>query len=459
MAKIVIIGAGLTGLSAAYHLEKKGFFDYQLFEKESTIGGLCKSVYQDGFTFDFTGHLLHTSDDYFRALIEQTVGLDQLQVINRRSFIYSQETYTRYPYQINLHGLPIDTIIECIDGYISRPKYKKQPHNFVQWVHQHFGVGFARHFFMPYQNKIFAYDVRKITASWTNRFVPSTSLQQILRGTLHDTYNEAIGYNAHFLYPKQGGIMSWVHRFATHIKNPIRTNFCVKTINMRTKTVIFTNGHCEPFDQLITTIPLDVLLNRLQEKSDSFLSNAHRYLRCNKVLNFNLGVSRDDLSDKHWIYFPEKQYPFYRLGFPHNFATSSVPAGHSSLYGEFAYLRKSAAWVSRTTQEAIAATKRLLHIDNAQIVTECIIPIPHAYVIYDTWRDQYLPKLLSTLSKQQVYSIGRYGEWKYSSMQEAVLDGKKIADTLTVLPAYKTTHALIQPSITAIKEKVHAPHA
>ncbi len=76
MAKFVIIGAGLTGLSAAYHLEKKGFTDYALFEKEPSIGGLCRSTVQDGFTFDFTGHLLHTSDTYFRSLLTELVGFD-----------------------------------------------------------------------------------------------------------------------------------------------------------------------------------------------------------------------------------------------------------------------------------------------------------------------------------------------------------------------------------------------
>jgi len=87
MAKIVIIGAGLTGLSAAYHLEKRGFSDYLLFEKEPSVGGLCRSVQQDGFTFDYTGHLLHTSDDYFRSLIQDIVGFENLNTITRRSFV------------------------------------------------------------------------------------------------------------------------------------------------------------------------------------------------------------------------------------------------------------------------------------------------------------------------------------------------------------------------------------
>jgi protoporphyrinogen oxidase len=83
MAKIVIIGAGLTGLSTAYHLEKKGFHDYLIFDKESSPGGLCRSVIQDGFTFDYTGHLLHVGDNYFRSLIDKLVGFDSFNTIHR----------------------------------------------------------------------------------------------------------------------------------------------------------------------------------------------------------------------------------------------------------------------------------------------------------------------------------------------------------------------------------------
>jgi protoporphyrinogen oxidase len=441
MAKFVIIGAGLTGLSAAYHLEKKGFFDYALFEKESSIGGLCRSKQQDGFTFDFTGHLLHTSDAYFRTMLEELVGLENLNAIERQSFVYSENTYTHYPYQINLYGLSPNTIIDCITGYIERPKTKKAPRTFPEWVETNFGKGFGKHFFYPYQEKIFAYDPHKLSASWTGRFVPSTSLDKIIRGALEKPTSTSVGYNANFLYPKKGGIFSWVKTFADHITKPIHTNFCVKHINLKNKTVTFTNGHCEPFEKLITTIPLDTLLGLIQEKSHTTVQRARTNLLCNSVINFNLGVNHPDVSDKHWIYFPEQQYPFYRIGFPHNFSEHMAPVGYSSLYGEFSHIHKSAAWVNKTLKHAITATKKLLSISDTDIATECIIPISHAYVIYDLWREKHLPKLLNTLQEQDIYSIGRYGEWKYASMQEAVLDGKKIADTLTVIPA-KRLHAM-----------------
>lgn len=437
MAKIVILGAGLTGISTAYHLEKLGYYDYKIFEKEDTPGGLCRSVVQDGFTFDFTGHLLHISDDYFKSLISSLVALESFNPIKRRSYIYSHNTYTHYPFQVNLHGLPVDVIVECIEGFLTRKKVNVKPTMFTQWVLRQFGAGFAHHFFYPYQTKIFAYDVHKLSASWTGRFVPSTSLRQIVEGALQEPHNQAIGYNASFLYPKKGGIYFWVEKLAQQLLNPVHANFCVRSIDTIQKVVHFTNGHVEPYDQLISTLPLDLMLNLMREKSSVNLARASSKLLCNKVVNFNLGINRADLSDKHWIYYPESQYPFYRIGFPHNFSDSMTPPNCSSLYGEFSYLKETQEVIESKLARSLQATKKLFSIADTQVMTEKIISINHAYVIYDLWREKNLPLIHKKLHELDIFSVGRYGEWKYSSMQEGVLDGKAIAEKLVIIPAHQ----------------------
>ncbi len=437
MAKIVILGAGLTGISTAYHLEKKGFFDYKIFERDETIGGLCRTIIQDGFTFDYTGHLLHVNDGYFQSLITNVVGFENFESVHRRSFIYSHDVYSHYPFQINLYGLPPHVIAECIEGFVARKKTKPKA-SFYEWALSYFGKGIAQHFFFPYQKKIFAYDIKKITSSWTGRFVPSTSLTQMIQGAVLDPARQVgVGYNAHFYYPKQGGIFFWVDKIAQTLQNPIKKGYEVETIDLRSKVVIFSNGEYEKYDSLISTIPLDHLLNRLREKSSCALKQQSQNLLCNSVVNFNIGVNRADLSDKHWIYFPESKYPFYRIGFPHNFSQATVPQGCSSLYGEFSSIKKSKSYKDRTLKEALQLTKRLFTINESDIMTEKIIEIPHAYVIYDFWREKNLSKLLGRLHQEDVHSIGRYGAWKYSSMQEAVLDGKKVAEELVVVPAKK----------------------
>jgi protoporphyrinogen oxidase len=428
MAKIVIIGAGLTGLSAAYHLEQSGYTDFKIFEKESTPGGLCRSIYQDGFTFDYTGHLLHISDPYFESIINKCIGKQNLNTVVRRSFIYSHDTYTNYPFQTNLFGLPQKVITECITEFIKRPKQQKSD-TFYSWAIKNFGHGLAKHFFVPYQTKIFDYDIRKVTASWTGRFVPKTSLEQMIAGAVSNQAQN-LGYNANFFYPKQGGINDWVQKFANQLTTKIKTNYCVESVDFKNKLVLFTNGDFEKYDHLITTMPLKTLLKISTESSNQNLKAAQTKLVCNSVVNFNLGIKRPDVSDKHWIYFPETKYPFYRLGFYHNFSKSVAPPNCSSVYGEFAYVNKTKNQINEKLTTSLAMTKQLLNIPNSDIATQKIVNIPHAYVIYNFWREKNLPKLHKALNNLNIYSCGRYGEWKYSSMQEAVLDGRKVVENI-----------------------------
>lgn len=429
MAQIVIIGAGLTGLSTAYHLEQLGFYDYKLFEKESTCGGLCRSIKSNNFTFDYTGHLLHINDNYFEQFIKNTIGFDNLNSINRRSFIYSKDKYTRYPYQINLYGLPEDTIVESIEEFVKRDP-DLEDNNFYNWVLKHFGAGLGKNFFFPYQKKIFQYDIKKLTTSWMGRFVPKTSLKDLITGAIKDRSEESFGYNSKFFYPKKDGIEAWVKTIEKKLKNPIYKTHEVCSIDSVNKIINFKNNKTEKYKILINTMPLDIFLNIIKEPSNKNLKVYSKKLLCNTVVNFNLGINRSDLSQKHWIYFPEEKYSFYRIGFPHNFSNYMAPKNCSSLYGEFSYLNK-AENLDIILGKSLKQVKQLFNIQESEILSENIIKIKHAYVIYNKWREDNLDNIINALNDINIQSIGRYGQWKYSSMQEAILDGKQAAKQIT----------------------------
>ena len=352
---------------------------------------------------------------------------------------------------MNLHGLPTEIIADCIQGYAMRKTSIKNPQNFEQWVLKHFGAGLGKHFFFPFDSKKNAFPAKNLSVSWMGRFVPKTNLQDMIKGALAEN-TKAVGYNSNFLYPKKGGIQFWVSKISQKLKNPIKTGFCVTSVDMKNKMVHFSNGHAEPFEQLISTMPLDHLLTNAQGIAPTLQRSAQNLL-CNCVVNFNLGIKRENLSRKHWIYVPEKKYPFYRLGFWHNFSQSMAPKGYSSLYGEFSHLNRSRKTVESMLKKSLTQTKELLGITNSEIVTEKVLHIKHAYVIYDMWREKNISKILQSLKEASIHSVGRYGQWKYSSMQEAILDGKKIADTLTLLPAKE--YVQVTPFTEAHKEVVY----
>lgn len=425
MPKIVILGAGLTGLSLAYHLEKQGFFDYQIFEKDSRPGGLLKTVQQDGFTFDHTGHFLHISNNDFKNFLEEVIGLDTMNILSRRSFIYSNKVYTPYPFQKNLYGLPADLISECITGFVNRKKNIGKPKNFYEWVWKHFGLGLGKHFFFPYNSKLMCIKPKDLMPSWTSRFVPDTSLKALLEGSLERKEYNLSGYNGCFFYPKKGGIEQLIKSILAKLKNKVLTGYKANTIDQNKKIVSFSNGSKAQYQMLFSTMPMPHLLKSFEkEKTSSTLSRAAQKLSCNQVINFNLGINRPELSTKHWVYFPEKKFHIYRMGFWHNFSKNMAPDGTSSVYGEISVKPNSGEKLKKSLEnKAIQQVLNFFKVDKSELTVKQTNFLDHAYVTYDGWREKNLKKLHKRLNEKSIYSIGRFGEWKYSSMQEAVLEG------------------------------------
>lgn len=430
MARIVILGAGLTGLSTAYHLEQEGCNDYLIFEKEATPGGLCRSVTVQGCTFDYTGHLLHSNDATTRPLVEMCLGKDNITIQQRNSFIHLNGIQTPYPFQMYLHGHSPALIAECIQGFIQRTTSQRQPKMFTDWVEHAFGKGFGKYFFYPYQRKIFSYSPRLLTAGWTGRFVPKTDLVSIIQGALTPTSNNSIGYNATFLYPHKGGINTLITGLAQRLTRQIHTEFCATRIDTQKKIIYFSNGHTEPYDKLVSTLPLDELLYLLEGTHTHSLHNAAQHLLCTSVLNNNLGIQGSSLPNASWIYYPENTPTWYRMGFPHTFSEYNAPKGVQTIYTEVSYIKQPRNLnlaFSRIEKEVT----RFFNIEKEAIIARAPLFLRHAYVIYNTWRDAHVPRILKRLQDDYtIHSIGRYGAWKYASMQEALTDGKTTANDL-----------------------------
>lgn len=427
MAEIVILGAGLTGLSTAYHLEKNGFFDYALFEHCARPGGLAKSESFNGFIFDYTGHFLHLNNEYIKQLIDDLFGLNNCALHQRRAAIFSHDRYVPYPFQAHLNSLPTDVIIECIEGFIARKKYSS-PTTFHGWVMKYFGKGLAEHFFFPYNEKLFDYSAEKLHHSWTGRFVPQVTLSSLLQGALASQH-QRMGYNCSFYYPQLGGIELLAQSMARALTNQIKTNHSVVSIDTSKKEVIFSNGKRERYRRLVSTIPLDSLIDMMGSASQATFHNAQKKLCCTSVLSINLGLTTNT-PNHHWVYYPGKHLPFYRVGFWHNVSQALAPKNHRALFAEVAYQHHATPSIEALTDATIAALAKLFTFSSNDIVLHKNLILNHAYVIYDAWRERNIARLLAQLSQMSVYSVGRYGAWKYASMEEALIDGKDVSERI-----------------------------
>ena len=434
----------MSGLSCAYHLKS----DYQLWEKSDEPGGLSRSVKKDGFVFDHTGHLLHLRDPYTLTLIPKLLG-DNLVRNVRNAWIYSSGAFTRYPFQANTYGLPKRVVEACLKGLIDAqlaspptplpvgeggpPKAggEASPETLRKWVLRTFGAGFGEYFFFPYNEKLWTVSPDALTAEWMAPFVPKPSVAEIVEGAFTDR-TQQYGYNATFLYPREGGIQSLAFAFAKSIKN-IRLKQEVKTIDLERREATSASGETLSFDTLVTSLPLARFL-ALAKPLPSDIAAAAKTLRWTSVYNLNLGIQRPRLTDKHWIYFPEKKYPFYRVGFPMNFSDKMTPPGCSSMYIEIAYRPGQPPDDKKTLQACLRGLYDCGLLDrNDKIISQGVLQIPTAYVIFDKNRTPSTNTILSYLKSQNVHSIGRFGGWKYSYMEEAILEGKATAEAIDSL--------------------------
>jgi protoporphyrinogen oxidase len=429
---IVILGAGVAGLSTAYHLNAASV-RCRLFEKELAVGGLCRSYKHGGYTFDHTGHLLHFRKQEVQDLIRRLLP-DPLLRHARRSAIYSHGVYTDYPFQVNTYGLPPEVVRDCLLGFVETlARRRKAAHpSFKQWILDNLGDGIARHFMLPFNQKLWRVPLEEMTADWVSWLVPKPDLRDVINGAL-GIKERAFGYNASFQYPASGGIGVLAESFLPSVKELMLGREAVE-IETKQHRVRFQDGSEERYERLVSTMPVPELVTRATDLPRR-LREAAGKLRVTPIYAVNLAVERAGLSDKHWIYFPEPEFPFYRVGFQSNFAPHCARPGTTTLYVEMSHDGQAPMDSERILGDVRKGLERagLLRQGEPLGVAD-VRDVPYAYVIFDRHRARVLPGLLEELAKRDIYSIGRYGRWEHSSIEDAILQGRQLAARLGSQP-------------------------
>lgn len=416
---MIILGAGLAGLSAAYHSGAA------IYEKEEDIGGTCVSLRQDGYVFDLGIHVLHARNKYVLRLLSQNKRAG-LQYKKRSAWIYSYNVLTKYPFQANTFGLPKNIAMQCLVGFMDASgKAGRDYDNYEEWVYATFGKGIAEHFYLPYSEKFWTVKARELNNEWLDVRVPRPRLEQVIEGAL-SIQKEEFGPNAVFQYPKTGGIQ----RVAEALVKKNMRIMCGKeavSIDTGKKVVHFSDRSTVHYDKLLSTIPLPELV-RIIDRVPEPVKRAAGDLKYNSILCVNLGVMREDLNPRHWIYFPEEKFCAFRISFPKNFSRFTVPRGWSSVQAEISY-SKFKPLRHRDIVEKMIRDLLRANIIKAKDKVKLISTkdIKYAYVIYDHGRADNLKVINKFLTGNNIHTAGRYGRWEYLWMDEAIQSGRKIA--------------------------------
>lgn len=420
----LILGGGLTGLSTAYHLQKLGRTDYLLAERESVCGGLCKSVYKDGFTFDYAGHLLHLHTPYGKKLVRMLLKANLLRQ-ERRAWIYTNNARVPFPFQANLFALPPDVRQACVDGLVKAAKAPPNtaPKNFKEWCINAFGKGVYHAFMRPYNTKLWGRAPEEMTADWCGPFVPLPAPDEIIKSA-HKPPRKKFGYNNYFYYPQTGGCQALVNALAKRVTN-LRLNSPVSHISLRKKTAVI-NGETVSFDYLVNTLALPAFLKLVTD--EPALTRAAEKLTVQPVTVYNLAVRGAGKQPFSWIYCPDDKDPFFRVGMQSSFSPNNAPESCRSYYVE----------LSGKIPQTPAAEKRIWNA----LVQKGIIDtndeklfsfwqfLPFAYAVYDKNRAKTVQQTLARLEKRGCFCAGRYGKWEYSFMETSLLQGLETAKKL-----------------------------
>ena len=431
MPDIVIIGAGPTGLGAAWHLNKLEYSNWLLLEKNSEPGGLASSVKdKNGFLWDLGCHILYSHYEYFDQLMDELLDNHYL-LHERQAWVWVENRFIPYPFQNNIGRLSKATMWKCLQGIIQNytSNYKFPPRNFKEWIYATFGDGICRYFMEPYNLKVWAYPLENLAYKWIGERVAPVDLERVVYNVIYERDDPSWGPNDTFRFPLYGGTGKIWRTLASKLpKDHIRYNATVNYIDTKNCLVKTSSGDEIPYKYLISTMPLDCLIE------NSNLKELEPYTR--KLLHSSVhvvgiglkGEPPEQLRNKCWMYFPESYCPFYRATVFSNYSPNNVPdiANYWSIMFEVSESPKKPIEQRKVVEEVIqgALDTRLIS-SREHIVTVWYSYLPYAYPTPSLERDTALLTILPALEKENIYSRGRFGGWRYEvgNMDHSLMQG------------------------------------
>lgn len=411
----LIIGAGITGLSYAMF---KGDNDYIIIEKESEIGGYCRTTKRNGFVWDFSGHFFHFQNPEIKDLILEKMDKDEMVSILKETKIKYKDLLIDYPFQKNIHQLDKEELLQCLFDLFTVGNNEFD--NFQEMLYCKFGKAIAEKFLIPYNEKLYACDLNKLDKNAMGRFFPYANKEDIIRNFKS---SDNASYNGHFVYPR-GGAIEYINSVAARLdKSKIHCGEEVQEIKLSEHLVVFTNGRVFKYDRLISTLPFPELLKKTNIVWDQNIYN------WNQVLCFNLGFNtKGKDSINHWLYFPEKKYCFYRVGFYNNILAQN----RMSLYVELGFNKDEKICSNEWLGVVLKDLKDSGIVDDSQFLLDfqSIIMNP-AYVHINKHSVADVVEKKNLLAEFDIYSIGRYGSWTYCSIEDNIIEAKNLACKLS----------------------------
>ncbi len=439
----VILGSGIAGISAGYHLEKSGE-NVVIYEKDSDWGGLCGNFTIDGFRFDRFVHFTFAPDEYIKNIFKESVELIEHVPFPSN---YYKGIWIRHPAQNNLAPLSSEEKTDIIYDFVNRiEKPVDEIQDYGEWLRVQYGNYFAENFPFKYTRKYWGVEPKELETKWVGQRMYTPDLKQVLKGSF-ETQDECFYYSKVMKYPKKGGFRSILNKCREGLD--IRFNKKVIKINPQEKIVIFKDGTSTKYTRLISSLPLPEIVKMIdgipEEVKEAGLNLMHT-----SGYMVSLGFNRPDVAKHLWFYIYDEDILPARVYSPNLKSADNVPEGCSSLQAEIFFANSGAqencpplaggpkSVISRRgffnpqTPPEVILEKTIESLISMGLFKEEEIAVKdirfekYANVIFD--KDIYKNKkiVLDYLYKVGIESIGRFGKWEYFWTHQAFDDGRKV---------------------------------
>jgi protoporphyrinogen oxidase len=432
---ILIIGGGPCGLGAAWRLHELGYENYTLLEAGASVGGLASTIHDDnGFFWDIGGHVIHSHYPYFDAMFESVMHGEYL-THQRDASVWMHDRWIPYPFQNNIHRLPQEIRDYCLSELVrSRGNtHTHPPKTFYEWMEMSYGKGMMEVFLLPYNQKVWAYDAKKMSASWVGDRVAPIDIERIREHIRLQTDDVSWGPNAVFRFPLHGGTGDLWRRVADQVHTHIQTHKHVISIDVKQKNVRAADGEQYPYDVLCSTLPLTHLPSLISETTDiPDVSGLHA--SAVSIIGIGIrGTVPSHLAKKCWMYFPQSDIPFFRATVFSNYSPYNAPAGTWSLMMEIA----SSAYAPLPPGDLIdaciyGAKKSQLITEDDSIIDRFLFTAHMGYPTPTIDRDAIVNPAIDYYQKKSIYPRGRFGLWKYelSNQDHVFMQGVEWVNSL-----------------------------
>lgn len=403
----LIIGGGVTGLSYAAFTRN----DYRVMEAADEIGGYCKTIRRNGFTWDYSGHFFHFQNQAIKKWLIDNVQ-DELLDVEKITHISYKDRWIDFPFQKNIHQLDQQDFTDCLYDLVHKEDIDIK--SFKDFVVSRFGKSIADLFLIPYNEKLYAIDLDKLDKDAMGRFFPDANLKDIISNFRQ---SDATSYNQTFTYPR-GGAIEYIRAIERRVDSEkLELNKRVVSIDMKGKRATFSDGEVVEYDNLINTMPLPKLLDLcgVNYEKEKFTAN--------KVAVFNLGFDRPSKQNSHWIYFPQKELSFYRIGFYNNIFGDN----RMSLYVEMGLPEDADIDQQALLEQALADLEKVGVIDGHELVDHEFLVMSPAYVHISKDSEEQKARVMAELAKHDIYSAGRYGNWTYCSIEDNIIEALNLS--------------------------------